>query len=244
MTDHLRQRETTVVAPAWWVRVLPWIGLPLVGAGAVWLLKLVASWAPLQEIFWPAAYVDEVIASVGEPWSTIVVVFLGATAGLLFALYEPWTEGLILTVSVSDERVTIALQGQSSREIERDAVSAVFRDGDELVLLGQASEELLREDAGLLDADRLKEAFLAHGFPWRAGDPYKDEYSLWVEDTPDLPPGDNALLKARALALARGDEGKDDAQAIRVELSKLGIVVRDEEGELQYWRYSGDRRSG
>jgi hypothetical protein len=33
-----RQRETTVVAPAW-VRVLVWIGFPLVGAGATWLLK-------------------------------------------------------------------------------------------------------------------------------------------------------------------------------------------------------------
>jgi hypothetical protein len=33
-----RQRETTVVTPAW-VRVLMWIGFPLVGAGAAWLFK-------------------------------------------------------------------------------------------------------------------------------------------------------------------------------------------------------------
>jgi hypothetical protein len=65
------------------------------------------------------------------------------------------------------------------------------------------------------------------------GDPHKDEYRRWVEDLPDLPAGADAVLKARARALDRGD--KEDAAQLRLELGKLGIVVRDE-GKRQFWR--------
>jgi hypothetical protein len=65
------------------------------------------------------------------------------------------------------------------------------------------------------------------------GDPRKDEYRRWVEDLPDLPAGANAILKARARALDRGD--KEDAAQLRQELGKLGIVVR-EESKHRFWR--------
>ena len=49
----------------------------------------------------------------------------------------------------------------------------------------------------------------------------------------DLPPGANALLKVRAEALRKGDSG--DADELREELSRLGVVVREEK-KRQYWR--------
>jgi hypothetical protein len=103
-------------------------------------------------------------------------------------------------------------------------------------------EELARK-ATDLDADRLQAAFVIHGFPWLAGgDPHKDEFRLWAEDMPDLPAGANALLKARARALGKGGDGKEDAAELRAELARLGIVVRDEK-KRQYWRRTGEHRS-
>ncbi len=226
----------TVVSERLWARVMMWIGFPLLGAGAGWLLKSVAGWvvslpwAPLQG---PFELADQLIASFGEPRATVGALAVGAVAGLVLAFIA---EQESLTVALSHDRVSTK-RGESARSIERASVNAVFLDKKQLVLLGRSGEELARE-ASDLDADRLREAFVAHGYPWLAGgDPYEDEYRLWVEDTPDLPAGADALLKARGRALGRGDEGKDDAAALRAELARLGIVVREEK-KRQYWRRS------
>jgi hypothetical protein len=79
----------------------------------------------------------------------------------------------------------------------------------------------------------LDNAFIAHGYSWRAdGDPYAAEFRLWIEQTPGLPEGANALFTARAKAIAARS---DDATALRAELLRLGIVVREEK-HRQYWR--------
>jgi hypothetical protein len=224
----------TVVAERVWVRVLMWTGLSLLGAGAGWLLKSVAGWvaslpwAPLQG---PFELADQLIASFGEPQATIGALAIGTVAGLVLAFFA---EQESLTVAVSHGQVSMK-RGEFARRIERASVNAVFLDGKQLVLLGREAEELARE-ASDLDAERIQAAFLAHGYPWRAdGDPYKDEYRLWVEDTPDLPAGADALLKARARALGRGDDGREDAAELRAELARLGVVVREEK-KRQYWR--------
>jgi hypothetical protein len=231
-----RYSETAVAEPAW-VRALVWIGFPLLGAGTGWLLKSVAGWvvslpwAPFQG---PFTLVNHLISSFGEPQATIGALAVGAVAGLVLSFIAAEER---LTVSVSDDRTSIA-RGESSQAIERRSVGAVFLDGKELVILGQAGEELARE-ASDLDVDRLRAALLTHGYPWTAdGDPYRNEYRLWVEDTPDLPAGADALLKARARALGKGDDGKGDAAELRAELARLGIVVR-EENKRQYWRRVG-----
>jgi hypothetical protein len=231
-----RYSETAVAEPAW-VRALVWIGFPLLGAGTGLLLKSVAGWvvslpwAPFQG---PFTLVDRLIASFGEPQATIGALAVGAVAGLVLSFIAAEER---LTVSISDDRTSIA-RGESLQAIERRSVGAVFLHGKELVILGQAGEELARE-ASDLDVDRLRAALLTHGYPWMAdGDPYRNEYRLWVEDTPDLPVGADALLKARARALGKGDDGKGDAAELRAELAKLGIVVRDE-NKRQYWRRVG-----
>lgn len=240
MDSYRRTNETTVTEPAW-TRALMWSVFPLLGAGAGWLLKAIAGWivslpwAPLQG---PFRLVEELVASFGEPQATIGALSLGAVAGLVLAFIA---EQERLIVSVSNSQVRVA-RGESSQAFDSSSVRAVFVDAKQLVLLGQSGEELVRE-VSELDTDRLRAAFVARGYPWLSGgDPYKDEYRLWVEDTPDLPAGADALLNARARALESGDNDKEDAAALREELSRLGIVVKDE-NRHQYWRRIGEQRS-
>jgi hypothetical protein len=221
----------TVVAEPPWVLPVVWIAFPPLGAGAGWLLKAAAGW--VASLRWaPFRGPFKLVDSIPEPQVTIAALVIGGLAGLALA-YQVAMENL--TVTVSGDQVTLA-RGGSVRAITRASVSSVFLDGKHLVLLGQATEELARESVDL-SADRLSDAFLTHGFPWREdGDPYEDDYRRWVEETPDLPPGAAALLKARARALARGD--KEDVADLRAELAKLGLVLRDQ-NKRQYWRRAG-----
>lgn len=219
----------TVVADPPWVRALVWILFPPLGAVCGWLLGLLVGWVAS----WPGGPFHgafELVDKIPEPFAAIGSVILGALAGL-WLVYE--AEKDWLTVTVAAGQVTLARRG-SVREIARGSVSAVFRDGKRLVLLGPDTEELAREQCDL-DIGRLRDAFVAHGFPWRAGDPYAGDYRRWVDDAPELPAGANALLKARARALAKGE--RDDAAELREELAKIGIVVRDE-NKRQSWRVS------
>jgi hypothetical protein len=221
----------TVVAESSWRRVLVWIGLPLLGFPAGWLLKSVAGW--VASLPWvPFQGPFELVASVPEPHATIGALAIGGLAGLVLATLAALDR---LTVTVADDQVAFA-RGGVSRAVERPLVSAVFVDGKQLVLLGPATEELTREEFDL-ESERLRSAFVAHGFPWRAdGDPHRDEYQRWVDDVPDLPAGAHVLLRARARALDKGD-GDEEAQ-LRADLARLGVVVRDE-AKRQYWRRSG-----
>jgi hypothetical protein len=219
----------TVVAPPPAERALVWVGFPLIGAAAGWLLKSLAEWA--TSLPWvPFKGPLELVASVPDPQATIGSLALGVAGGLVVAVLA---EQDYVRVIVEDDQLTVT-RGGSSRRVRRASVEAVFLDGKQLVLLGHETDEVVREGGDLPDAERLEAAFRAHGYPWvPGGDPHKDEYRRWVEDLPDLPAGADAVLKARARALDRGD--KEDAAQLRLELGKLGIVVRDE-GKRQFWR--------
>lgn len=224
--------NATLVGPTTGERRLVWLGFPVLGAAAGWLVLTIAGWvtslpwAPLQGPF-------ELVASVADrPWATVVAIAVGIVAGLVVALLA---ENDYLIVTVDDSRVTVA-RGESTRDVPRTSIDAVFLDGKQLVLLGRGTEELARE-GGDVDAGRLAAAFVAHGYPWQAdGDPHLAEFRRWVEDTPDLSAGANALFTARARALDKGDD--EDVAQLRAELAKLGIVVRDEK-KHQFWRLSG-----
>jgi hypothetical protein len=219
----------TLVAPPPMERALVWVGFPLVGAAAGWLLKSLAGWA--TSLAWvPFQGPLELVASVPDPAATIGSLALGVAGGVVVALLA---EQDYVTVTVTDDQVTLT-RGGSSRRVRRASIGAVFLDGKQLVVLGHATDELAREGGDLPDAGRLEAAFGAHGFPWvPGGDPHKAEYRRWVEELPGLPAGANAILKARARALDRGD--KEDAAQLRQELGQLGIVVR-EEAKHQLWR--------
>ncbi|GAB3145972.1 hypothetical protein GCM10027290_26800 [Micromonospora sonneratiae] len=225
--------ETTVTDPLW-VHGLMWLGFPLLGALAGWLLKISAHWivslpwAPLQGPF-------KLIASIPEPQAAIGAVVVGALAGLVFAFLGAAES---LTVTVATSRVILKRGSGAPRQIARGQVDGVFLDGRQLVLLGRGGQELAREKSDLAGT-RLTDAFRRHSYPWLTdGDPYRDEYRRWVPDIPDLPTGADALFKARERALRKGDH--TDQAELRDELAKLGIVVRDED-KRQYWRRSGQR---
>ncbi|GAA1716151.1 YqeB family protein [Fodinicola feengrottensis] len=220
------ERTSTVVSDPGWLRIAVWLGCPLAGALAGWGVHAIAgwvaslAWVPLQGPF-------KLIASIPQPYGLLAVIGLGVAAGLVLAYL--WVKDL-LTITVSTARVTFQ-RGESERSVDRAAISAVFLDGKQIVILGSRGAELAREKN---DLSNVQEAFVAYDFPWRdGGDPYAGDYRRWVPDEPTLPLGANALLAAREKALS-GDHG-DDAAELRADLGKIGVVVRDEK-KRQYWR--------
>lgn len=223
------ESAATTVAEHALVRRGSWLICPLLGALLVWLLRLVAAWvaglewAPFQGVF-------ELAAAVPDPWGTVGAIGIGAIIGLGFA-------GLMaqerLTVTVAPEHVTL-LVGSSRRQIERAEIGSVFVDHKHLMLLAESGAEQARQPSDL-DKRSLRRAFVEHGYPWRDKDPFAGHFSLWVEDTPDLPLRVNVLMAARERALRKRD-GKE-AALLRTEIVKQGIVLRDE-NKRQYWRNS------
>ena len=228
--------DQTVVADAAWGRALLWIVLPILGAGAGWLLKLTATWA--AGLTWvPFQGPLRLLRSVPEPYATIGSLAVGAVAGLVLAFLAVRDQ---LAVTVSGDQVML-VRGERTQTIAGAEVTAVFLDGKQLVLLGRLTEELAREQSDL-GAQALRDAFVSHGFQWQAaGDPHAGDFRRWVDGTPDLPPGAEVLLRARGKALDKGDT--EDVADLRRELGKLGIVVREEK-KRQYWRrVAADERS-
>ncbi|HEY0641706.1 MAG TPA: hypothetical protein VGD67_29105 [Pseudonocardiaceae bacterium] len=196
-------------------------GGPVVGLGLGWALPHVAQWLegmpglPFRGLLRLAANWD-------GRWSTLTFLALGALAGLALAGYADWEN---LRVTVTADEVTLAAKGRSDG-LARAAVGGAFVDGKRLVVLGTDGRELARRAHDSKPAE-LAAAFRAHGYRWHDADPYAEEFRRWVPDSPDVPPGPAALLRARATALEHKQQ--DEAEDLRRELSKLGWVVRDEQ---------------
>lgn len=221
--------SATVVAQPKGESVLVWGGFPIVGAGLGWLLQSLAGW--LVSLPWvPFEGPLRLIDRLPDPHATIGSLVVGALGGLAIA-YLGARE--YVTVTIDHDQITTK-QGDSTRVVGRGSVTAVFLDGKQLVLLDRSSRELLRQRGDLPSAKRLQAAFVAHGYPWRDVDPFDDDYKRWVIDSPDLPAEAHALLKARARAVENDDH--DDAEELRAELSKLGVVVRDRNKRQSYRR--------
>lgn len=217
----------TVVGPSVATRVVFWVVFPLAGAGLGALLRpaavLLASvpWAKVQE---PARLVT------GLPVALVVIggLALGVLAGCVLALVGEHDQ---VTVTIRPEETTLR-RGDTTATVARADVAAVFLADKHLVLLGRGTEELARF-AGDPEEKRLAPVFRAYGYPWRdGGDPHRDAYRRWVSELPDLPPGADALFRARGRALRRKDA--KDADELRTELARLGLVVHDVDGRQHY----------
>ncbi|PZF79386.1 YqeB family protein [Jiangella anatolica] len=221
--------ETVVGRPAW-EAVLVWAGFPVLGALLGLGVGPLADWA-IDSSWVPEVGPIRFISELPQPQGTFVTVAAGVVLGVLVALTA---EGEVLRVAVGPSGVTLTRDGKT-RSIARGDVTTVFADGKELVLIGRTGVELAREKSDLA-TPRLAAAFTGQGYPWRdGGDPHRDEYRRWVPDEPELPAGANAVLKARSVALEKGDQR--DLAELRDELSKLGVVVRDQD-KRQYWRHA------
>ncbi|GAA1753879.1 hypothetical protein [Streptomonospora arabica] len=223
--------KATVVAPARSERVLMWGGLPLLGAVLGALLKTLAEWLAT----WPWTPFEgpvQLISTLPDTPTRIGGAVVGLVAGLVLALIGESESG---TVTV-DGGEAVVESGDRRVAFRRSQVSAVFKEGKRLVALGPRTEELAGQ-ATDLDARRLAAAFRKHGYPWReGGDPCAADYRRWVEGVPDLSASAHGLFAARARALRKdGSDAARDAEELRAELGKLGLVVRDER-KTQYWR--------
>ncbi|MDR8408957.1 hypothetical protein MTP10_09415 [Nonomuraea sp. 3-1Str] len=222
--------------PALGERVLIWVAFPLLGAGAGWLLRYVAGWA--ASLPWtPFEGPLRLVGSIPPTAFTIGAVALGAVAGLVLAVIA---DEYTVKVVVDDRQVAVAHRG-SRREVPRGSIAAVFLDAKQLVLLGHDTEELVRQGGDLPRPGPLAAAFQAHGYPWREGDPHREEFRRWADGLPDLTDAAHAYFRARARALEKGDG--EDAEQLRLELARLGVAVR-EENKRQFWRLTGRPPSG
>lgn len=215
----------TVVREPTWVWALVWAGFPLVGAALGGLLVQVSGWVA-DERWVPFRGIFRMLDRYASPPVTVATIAAGAVAGLVLAYLGHVDK---VAVTVTDAGVEVR-RGDRTQRAERAAVGAAFTDGKHLVVQDAAGAELVREKTDLAAAE-LAAAFAGHGYPWRDEDPYAGDFRLWVEDLPDLPPGADPLLRARAKVL--GD--RDEADELRTELARIGLVVRDER-KRQYIR--------
>ncbi|WP_433531696.1 YqeB family protein [Micromonospora sp. CA-263727] len=210
-----------------------WGGIPAAGGAAGWLLAAGAGWvaslpwAPVQGLF-------RLVDGVSTGYALGGGVGLGVLAGLVIAGIGT-AERVRVTVDGTRARLR---HGGAEREVGRAQTRAVFVDGRDLVLLDADDGELARQRSDL-PADRLAGAFREQGWPWVAEDPHRAAYRRWVPGLPGLPPGADALLRARQEAVEH-DQG-DEARELRAELGRYGVVVRDE-GRRQHWRLTRPAR--
>jgi hypothetical protein len=209
------------------VRYGMWVLCPAIGAAVVWGLKLAASW--IAGLSWfPFQGVFRLVTDIPEPWATIGAVVLGVGAGFVFALI--WAADM-LSVEVSHDRVALR-KGDRSSEFTSGQVESAFAEGKQLVLLAPGGAELARESSDL-GAAKLRAAFEAQGYRWRDVDPFADDFRLWVEHTPELPPDVNALLAARRKAIDKYEH--DEAAELAREIRRRGVYVKDTK-KRQYYR--------
>ncbi|GAA1704917.1 hypothetical protein GCM10009745_60550 [Kribbella yunnanensis] len=213
-------------------------GLPLVGVVLGFFLPRIADWAVgLRWVPWRRLL--EVLAT----WDALWVGVGGMVAGLLGGLLlGAMALADTLKVTITNESVEF-LKNDKTVTVPRNKVTTAFLDGKEIVLLDSTTRELAREKHDQLkgEAHKIPQAFRTHGYPWTdSGDPYEDRFRRWVEDEPELPPGANAVLKARAKGFDDGDKGKADLRELRDEVAKLGYTVKDKD-KKQYWRSNNPR---
>lgn len=222
----------TVLARPVWAQAGLYVAAAVVLGGLGGLVRVLAGW--LVGLDWaPMRGPARLLLSIPDPWLTIGLVTVGAVTGLALILVDALEQ---VSVSVSGERVVLK-RADGVEEVPGAQVGSVFRDRDQLVLLGRRGEEIAREKCDL-NVRRLAAAFTVHGYTWVDEDPYKDDFRIWVPKTPGLSEHANSLLQARAEAVKTVGGGKA-ARELRRELARIGVVVRDKD-KHQYWRAPAD----
>jgi len=203
------------------------IGFPLIGAVLGWCIRPLATWASDIDPL-PFGRVIDLIAGWNVVWATAVLTAVGLLAGLALALYV-----LHDTVTVTIGPTTLELtRGDRSTAFDRTEIDAVYVEAKRLIVLDRETAELANEP---FDAhpEKLAAELRRNGYPWCDADPYASAYRRWLDGSPELSDAEHFVLRTRGKALA--DDDDDELADLRKELTKLGLVVRDE-GNRQYWR--------
>lgn len=208
-------------------RVFLGVVAPLIGGALGFFLPSLASW--VTRLAWiPFQGPFELVASWSSWWAQYVLAAVGVVLGAVFVAFVLY-ESLRVVVAESGFRVT---RDGETAEFHRSEAATVFVDGKELVVLDSSSRQVVRAPIEE-KAQAVERVFTSHGYSFADGDPYESLYQRWVSGTPLLPAEINAVMLAREKALEK--KSRSDASELRVELDRLGIVVRDRKNK-QYWR--------
>lgn len=198
--------------------VLGWFG-PALARGLLGLIEA----TPL-----PAPGPVRVIGTLTLPWSLGILGGLGLLGGGFLAFM---TVGEAPRLTVADDHLE---HRQEEREvwIERSDVGAVFRDGNDLVLLRPDGGLRARLDVDTLSRATVRTAHEQHRWPWRDADPYEQRFERWLDGRPGFTAVENEVLRRRL-------EERKDATALRTadeDLAALGLVARVRDDRLQVRR--------
>ncbi|KMY45786.1 50S ribosomal protein L29 [Pradoshia eiseniae] len=176
----------------------------------------------------PWGGIIEFIASLNSLWFSIVASIIGIIVGIIWTLII-YNESLEIKINFENLQLKI---DDKIDTIDKKDISAIYIDYNQLVILGESSNQLYRE---VLDAKKetAQEAFNLFQYPWCEKDPYEGQYQRWVLGHPDFPEKINALLYAREITLREGK--KKEAKYLQMDLAKLGVVIKDE-NNAQYVR--------
>ncbi|MGC5614883.1 YqeB family protein [Georgenia sp. Z1491] len=203
------------------------VGLPLGGAVVGALLALVVELvAHLTAFGGVLGYGDRL----GEPVALLVGVGLGVVLGAVVAaaaLRET------MRAEVSDRSLSITWD--DARVCVPRALVGTIVLGEDLVVLGRGGVELARLPLRLSE-EPLRRALVEHGYPEpQDDDPHEDDFRTWTEGDA-LDDATARLLAARAAAVQDGQHG--DAELLRRQLARRGVMVRDRGSRpaQQQWR--------
>ncbi|MBB4823336.1 hypothetical protein HNO89_000556 [Sporosarcina luteola] len=227
--------EKTIIAVSRFEKWAWLIAFSIFGVALGYFFSRILSWLmtkdriPFQErLTFINKFVELFQLHLGE-WSNVLFSIVGLVGGLYGAK-------LLLrespAISITNDNIKIA-NDVITIELLQDEIRDIYYDHDELVIVGCSGHELLRKSYDS-KPETLKVAFKQHGYPFRTDDLYSHLFTLWQPASQHLPDHVHALLKAREIA-KKNDEG-EEANVMRSELAKLGVVVKDE-GTKQFWRH-------
>ncbi len=140
-----------------------WV-LGLFGGGGVLagvLLPLVSRWA--SELPWvPFQGPLELLGSFDQAWLTWGRPALGLLLGLVLAA---WVIADSPVLEIESTEIRVRRRGQVERVLQRSKVDSVHRRGGKVVIETAEGRKLFEGDVEG-DKTAIRDAFLAHGYPW------------------------------------------------------------------------------
>ncbi|MBX9243709.1 hypothetical protein ICW40_02680 [Actinotalea ferrariae] len=138
------------------------LGGGLLGLGLPYLARWAAElpWVPFQGPL-------RLLGSIEGSWLTWGWPLIGAVVGLAAAVWI--VQGTAVLV-VADDRVRVLRRGEVERVIRREQVDGVHRRGSKIVIENAQGRQLFADDVEG-DAAAVRDAFVAHGYPWEGAEP-------------------------------------------------------------------------
>lgn len=177
----------------------------------------------------------ELLGQIDQAWSVPVLGGAGLLGGIFLAIVAA---GEAPELEVDRDHLE---HRQEGREVwvERAGTAVVFRDRDDLVLLGPDGGLRARLDITDLSRPTIRDTLTGDGWPVRADDPYDTDFQPWADGRPGYTGDEHALLRERR------EEREDKAarRAADAALAAAGLVTRERDGRLQVRRVRGRRPS-